>query len=391
MDEKVLIVDDDANLLAGYERNLRNRFRLFTAEGPARGLWAVKELGPFMVVVADYKMPLLDGMQFLNAVRADSPDTVRIMLTGYADLSTVLDAINKGGFFRFLLKPCPMDDLKDAIQAGIEQHRLLMAERDLVEKTLKGTIKILTDTLSMVNPAAFSHSIRVSGLANRLAVEVGIEKPWEVECAAMLSQIGCVTLAGEIMHKKYYQEKLTPDEERMFSRHPQAGRHLLANIPRLERVAEAIAYQEKHFDGSGLPSDDRRGKDIPVAARLLKVVLDFDLLTAGRMAEERAIEEMRGRTGFYDPEMLAALEAELRNRRLQDDLVKWVIREVRVRDLGLGMRLVDDVKSVDGMLLVPRGFEVTYACKARLMNFAELNDVVEPVKVREKLPPVSPA
>jgi response regulator RpfG family c-di-GMP phosphodiesterase len=385
MDEKVLIVDDDLNILASYQRSLRGHFQVTIAEGGTKGLQVLRDEGPFTVVVADYKMPQLDGMQFLSVVRKFAPDTIRIMLTGHADLQTVLAAINRGGFFRFLLKPCTSEDMREAIKAGIEQHRLLIAERDLLEKTLRGTINALMETLSMVCPVAFSHSSRVSHLSKRLAISLKVETAWEMECAALLSQIGCVTLTADTLHKKYYGEPMTLQEELMFARHPLIARHLLSNIPRLERVAEAVAYQEKRFDGTGSPPDERQGTDIPLMSRILKLVLDYDLLVARGTSEKRALEEMRGRIGWYDPEVLVELEKEIESTEAMERHVKWVIRELSSRDIGLGMRLVDDVMTKDGMLLFPRNWEVTYTCKLRLENYAQLGVLAEPLKVRERM------
>lgn len=385
MDQKILIVDDDPNILASYQRSLRSHFHVVIAEGGAKGLLAIKEHGPFTVVIADYKMPQLDGMQFLAVVRKFAPDTIRIMLTGHADLQTVLAAINRGGFFRFLLKPCTSEDLRDAIKAGIEQHRLIMAERELVEKTLKGTIHILMETLSMVCPAAFSHSSRVAHLARLLAGPLGIQEIWEMECAALLSQIGCVTLTSETLHKKYYGEPMTLQEEQMFAHHPQVGKNLLSNIPRLEKVAEAIAYQEKRFDGRGPPSEGLRGKNVPLMARILKAVLDYDLLVAGGASETQALEQMRGRLSWYDPDVFVVLENEILTTQAAEQQAKWIIRAVPSKDLGLGMSLVNDVTTQDGMLLFPKNYEITFACKLRLQNYAQLGVLAEPIKIRERL------
>ena len=105
MSNKILIVDDDPNLLAAVQRQLRKLYAIETAIGPEEGLKAISEQGPFAVIVSDYRMPVMDGIQFLSRVRQLAPDSVRMMLTGNADLQTAVDAVNEGSIFRLLTKP----------------------------------------------------------------------------------------------------------------------------------------------------------------------------------------------------------------------------------------------------------------------------------------------
>ena len=109
MKPRILLVDDDPLLLAGLKRQLRRHFRIETAPGGAEALALVQGEEPFMVVVSDYRMPGMNGNQFLAQVREISPDTIRIMLTGFADVGAAVDAINEGQIFRFLNKPCPSE------------------------------------------------------------------------------------------------------------------------------------------------------------------------------------------------------------------------------------------------------------------------------------------
>jgi len=201
MSEYILCVDDDENILKGFRRQLRGQFELETATSGQEGLELFKRKGPFAVVVSDMRMPMMDGIEFLSRVREANPDSVRIMLTGNADMQTAIDAVNEGNIFRFLTKPCSSDELAKAINAGIEQYRLINAERELLQKTLTGSIKMLTDILSMVNPAAFSRASRLRRLVGRLAAEMKLPNLWQYELAAMLSQVGCLTLLPETLER----------------------------------------------------------------------------------------------------------------------------------------------------------------------------------------------
>ncbi|MDH3727971.1 MAG: response regulator, partial [Myxococcales bacterium] len=122
---RVLCVDDESNILDGLRRHLRRHFEIHTAPGSREGLGLMEaEEEPFVVVVSDLQMPEMNGIDFLKEVRERSPDTTRILLTGNADLSSAVSAVNEGNIFRFLTKPCPNEVLIQAVSAGVEQHRL---------------------------------------------------------------------------------------------------------------------------------------------------------------------------------------------------------------------------------------------------------------------------
>ncbi len=371
MNRRVLFVDDEAKVLNSFKRQLRQHFQVETALGGYHGLEIVKKNGPFAVVVSDMKMPGMDGIQFLTKVREIAPDTVRMMLTGYADQQTAIQAINEGNIFRFMVKPCPTEAMIKSLEAGIEQYRLITAEKELLEKTLQGSIKVLTDILSLVNPKAFGRAARVRRLVKRLLDQMEVEKSWHIELAAMLSQVGCVAVPEDVLDNVYKGYVLDGNKERIFRTHPQIGHDLIANIPRLEAVAEIIAYQEKGYDGSGPPPDGKKGKDIPLGARVLKVALDYDTLISAGKSRDEALQEMRKRIGKYDPSVIGALAEATKEEP------KYEIRSVKPDELRTGMILAEDVRTDSGMLITTRGQEVTLALRKRLLNFS----ITKPIRV----------
>ena len=164
IEPRVLCVDDEPNVLAGLRRCLRGHFAVTTAVGGAAGLDALRAEGRFAVVVSDLRMPGMDGVAFLSQVRALAPDTVRVLLTGQADLEAAIASVNEGHIFRFLMKPCAPTQLLAAVDAAAEQHRLLTAERELLEQTLHGSIKALTEALALANPTSFGRATRLKQL-----------------------------------------------------------------------------------------------------------------------------------------------------------------------------------------------------------------------------------
>ncbi len=141
MTDKILLVDDDANLLAATRRQLRKKFELETARSGADGLHALNTNGPFAVVISDMRMPEMNGLEFLKQVKTSAPDTVRMMLTGIADKNTAVEAVNVVNVFRFMNKPCSSESLSRAIEAGLQQYHLIRAERVLLERTLAGNVE----------------------------------------------------------------------------------------------------------------------------------------------------------------------------------------------------------------------------------------------------------
>lgn len=375
MSDGILCVDDDANILDGYKRHLRKEFKLETAVGPEQGLQMVAERGPFAVVVSDLQMPGMSGIQFLARVREQSPDTVRILLTGNADLQTSIDAINQGQIFRFLTKPCTPEALANTLKAGLAQYRLITAEHELLEHTLSGSIKVLCEVLSLVNPEAFGRSARITRYVEAMAAELHVSELWAIKTAAMLSQIGCVILPEAVLKKVYKGEKLTPEESQLFNQHPFVAFDLIGKIPRMTRVAEIIKYQDKYYDGVGVSGDQRQGNEIPMEARILKVALDFDALESAGKTKVEAFAQLTQRKGWYDPTVVNALKTAFAKE------IKYEMRATVVADLHEGMILAEDITSSTEVLLASKGQEVTQSLIMRLQNFTGASGIRQPFTV----------
>ena len=375
VNDKVLFVDDEQNILNAIQRQLRKTVNISTALGPENGLKEVKENGPYAVVVSDLRMPVMDGIQFLSRVREISPDTVRMMLTGNADLQAAIQSVNEGNIFRFLTKPCEPDILTRTIDLGIQQYKLITAERELLQETLKGSIKVLTEVLALINPEAFGRSGRIKRYVNEIAAHLLVPEIWRIETAAMLSQIGCVVLPEEALRKVCNGQELTGEESQLFDMHPIIASEWIDHIPRMKDVADIIAYQEKHFDGSGNPRDNKKGEEIPLGSRILKVVLDFDILETKGIFQGRALTELRSRAGWYDPAVVNALEVVL------DLKANYEVKEITVEDLRPGMILNQDVIAGKEQLLLARGHEVSDVIIRKLKNFAFNDRIKEPFYV----------
>ena len=377
---RVLLVDDDLYILKSYQRQLRKEFDITIAQGGAQGLNAIRKEGPFMIVVADMGMPNMDGIAFLSRVKRLAPDTVRIMLTGYSDQKTAIKAINEGSIFRFLNKPCSMEILKKTLLDGMEQFRLIRAEKELLDKTLKGSVKILIDVLSLASPKAFGRASRLRRMAKQLMEFLEVEKAWQVEIAAMLSQIGCVGIPGETLDKLFQGDHLSEEEMGTFRVHPKIGSGLISNIPRLETVAEIILNQARPFNPSASSDEDEKENNgIALGASVLKLALDWDTLYVAGKTETEALKVISARKQKYDPRVLGALKNLLKAE------YKYEKRMVCLQELRPAMILDEDVYSEQGPLLIAKGQEITPAMCSLLKNFR----VMKPFQV--KIPVKSPS
>ncbi|MFH1516167.1 MAG: HD domain-containing phosphohydrolase [bacterium] len=374
MNTKVLFVDDDVNILNAYQRTFRRYYEIECCEGPEAGLKSLNENGPFAVVVSDLKMPVMNGIEFLSEASDVAPDTVRIMLTGNADLDTSIEAVNEGRIFRFLLKPCPNELFKDSLDAGINQYRLITAERELLDKTLKGSIGVLADVLSLVNPVAFGKATRAKKYIIEIVKKLELQESWLYEVAALFSQLGCVTIPLDVIEKVSKNEPLTAPERNMFENQNVVGAKLLSNIPRLSEVAHIIANQAKNFDGSGHQENAVQGVKIPLGSRMLKVVLDYDKYYSVNESREKSLKRLQENSSRYDPRILETLKSIL------EDEVEYEIHTLCVRDIKPGMILAQDVKNRDGLLLLTKGQEVTEAMQERLKNYARTVGIMEPIE-----------
>ncbi len=376
MTEKILFVDDEENILQSIKRELRKRFDVHTAEGGTLALETLKNNGPFAVIVSDMRMPVMDGIQLLSTVKDLYPDTVRLMLTGNADQGTAIEAVNKGQIFRFLNKPCPTSVLVMALALALRQYRLITAEKELLDKTLKGCITVLSELLSVANPIAFSSGLRIKNMVVHLAEQMHLHNLWQFEIAALMSQIGCVTLPNDILTKFYAGQPLEQTEEVMYHNHPQVGSRLLEKIPRLETVAAIIGHQlwsyEAFQGGSELP------EDVCVGAQILKIAIDFDSLLHRGCKRVEALERLKEEQALYNPEILQILA----NFKIEEEHEKII--SVDVRGVLVGMIVEQDIIATNGVLIIPKGQEVTWSLLQGLKNFSHQVEIQSPIMVRVK-------
>jgi response regulator RpfG family c-di-GMP phosphodiesterase len=365
MSDKVLFVDDDQFVLNMFQRTLRDGFEIVTTVSPEDGLDIIQAQGPFAVVVSDLKMPGMDGFEFLAKVRERAPDTVCIMLTAFADLEAAVKAVDAGHIFQLLTKPCPTDTLAQAVGAGIKQFHLIATEKELLEGTLTATIRVLTEALSVANPAAYGRAQRIKTLVASIAQTLGKEVSWELDLAAMLSQIGCMALPPRILEDMAAGNELSQDALRLYNTHPAIGADLLKRIPRMEPVSAMVGEQNQDLH----PQQ-------PEGARYLKVAADYDLLTSKGLLPHEAYGKMLSVKSGYEPALLEALGKIIAK---ESDYER---KYVNISEMNANMVLEEDIVTREGLLIMTKSAGLDNAVIQRLLKASTTLNIVEPVAVR---------
>lgn len=368
----ILCVDDEPRIVESLAVQLRRDYQVLAANGGNSALQLLKDKGAPAVIVSDMRMPGMDGATLLKHVKQLYPETTRILLTGEPGRDAAIAAVNEGQIFRFLAKPCPPDQLRSAIDAGVVHHRLLIAEKVLLQETLIGCIKALVDILAITNSVAFGRATRVKRLATGLAASTGRSSFWQLEAAAMLSQIGYISLPIELVEKLYYGKRLTSDERVLADGAPAVAQKLLGHIPRLEQVMEILAASQTKVE---LP--DGLVKD---GAGILRLVLEYDAQVAQGHSPEVALSSVRAQSTRFGVKLVENLESLVGLSAGAPE-----VKEVAVGGVTPGMVFMDDLYTQIGTLLVPKGFEVTEAFLERARNFGpailqEKVRVLAPVK-----------
>jgi response regulator RpfG family c-di-GMP phosphodiesterase len=385
----VLLVDDEQKILSSLTREL---FELeicdvVTAQSGPEGLEVLKNTPNVMVIISDYHMPGMDGIRFLGEAQKISPHSTRIMLTGAADLEMAIQAINVGRIFRFLIKPCSGEILISTIKAGIRQYLLITGEKELLQKTLNGSIKIMIDLLSALNPEIFLQASRLRDMAAKMAIELQLENTWEIDISALLCRIGSVAVPQEIINKWMQGYLLEDMEKQMIQSIPQVGESLIRNLPRFENVARGIGCQNNTFirteKGLGVLS----GEQIPIIGRILKIIIDYDRYFELIQDTQKAFKELMDHARDYDPKLLAifkekVLEFQAEIERKPGKIIQSE-RKVNIEDLKPGMILKRNVIDKNGRLVVARGTVITDILRLRLGNYYWYQAITDPLVISE--------
>ncbi|MDB5786008.1 HD domain-containing phosphohydrolase [Caballeronia mineralivorans] len=410
----VLLVDDEPSVLSSLKRLLRpTRYQVLTAESGAAALDLLTST-KVDLIISDMRMPYMSGAEFLAQAQALYPDTMRILLTGYSEIESVVRAINEGGVYRYLNKPWDDQDLLLTVAQALEQRRLLKETARLTElahkqndelrrfnagletqvlartEEIRQTVMFLEDAQrdlkrnfsTMVQVCASmielrcgvlgGQSLRIGEVGRRLALAFGMSglQAQDLFFAGLLHGIGKLSLPDELLRKSL--DRLLPEEIQFFYQHPLRAQMVLTPVAQLDHVAHIIRHQYERFNGRGTP-DGLAGSDIPFGSRILAVARDFEGLRSGGIVKqaaslEQAIVMLKSQAGTrYDPQIVDRFVELMKDPfALSGDTP---VAQIDASQLREGMRLADDLRTSRGVLLLAKDGVVSAHQIAQVKRF----------------------
>ncbi|SDT43888.1 response regulator [Actinoplanes derwentensis] len=365
----LLLVDDEESVLDSLSMQLGRDHRLLLAANADEALQLLADDGSVAAVISDMRMPGMDGIELLGRIQDDYPDVMRILHTGFGDMKTAIAAINSGGVYRYVPKPATREDILDVVHSAVSKHDHVMAERDMVDTTLRTSLHALFGILEMSSPLGFARAGRIRGLVAELTDALELDGLWELEAATMASQLGAVTLPAEVMKKLCDGNTLNPDEQALVRGMRSMVLPLIKEIPMMENVVSIV----RGLAGEAPPPGGWSGL-VEGAISVIRTAIEFETVFA-RTHDAGVAIAFLDQHGGLAPHVLYALR-----------LVKGVeisarntTRACAIADLQIGMRLASDVTAINGLVLIGRGTVVTEVMLDRLANFSRVVGLVEPV------------
>ena len=348
MNNKILCVDDEESILKGFQLNLRKDFELHMASNGAEGLEVFDRERGFALVLSDMRMPEMNGATMLSEIKKRDHEVVTVLLTGHTDFESAMAAVNEGNVFRMLSKPCPPDTLIKVLNAGLEQHDLIKSKRILLDKTLRGAVDALAQSLSTAKPLFFGRAQRVRRLANELADMLNVPNRWRVDVASVFSQLGYISLPESVCEDVYHKKDLSPEVKKLVKKLPGDIQNLIGKIPGLEEVDAILQKIDVQYR-----YEENDGKGTRLLASILRVSLDFDFYEELGHDRSVIVQTLKARKDEYDPLVTNSL-----SNLLVVAEQKFQLEEISIKNLEVGMRLAQELRLDDGFLIASCGVDV---------------------------------
>lgn len=363
MTQRILFVDDEVNVLDGFRRTLRREYEFDTAVGGHEGLELMSD-HDYAVIVSDMRMPKMSGEEFLAAAHQEQPDAIQMILSGQANLDSTVAAVNDGNIFRFLIKPVDKPALCSALDKALEQHRLVTAERELLERTLSGAVEALTEVVALVSPQVTKRTKHVVDIVEHVAPLYQLESDWQLRLSALLSGVGYAAVPGAVLEKAELGQPLTEAESAMLARHPEVTAKLLGHIPRMEGVSAIIGAVASEADTpDGL---EHHVKLLAFATSVAEGLLRGD--------DTDTVLDHLSEDATYEAELI-----DVTRRMSKGD--QLVVADLTVDELFVGARLGQDVFTLNGVMLASIGTAIGESLLERLCNFDASIGIVAPITV----------
>ncbi len=398
-----MCVDDEKSILSSLNRLLRKySYKILLANSGAEGL-KLLEQSPVDLIISDMRMPEMTGAVFLSEVSKKWPDTIRILLTGYADLESTITAVNDGEIYRYISKPWDENHLVQTIKQAlevkyleIEKNRLakelsvknkeleelnnnlekIVDERtEKIQKTYNKIVSVFTQIVELKEGNDLAgHSRRVSDLTKKICKVLNVSKKEEVDVylASLLHDIGKIGMDEKIVNEPYNQ--LSPKGKEEYQTHARRGSLLLKSLPLIEGASQIIHSHHEAYDGSGFP-EGLSGNDIPLGSMILAIANDYDNLIMGtksgnKMEWEEAIEIIKERSNIiYSSTVVAAflkVMEELIESGETYEVSEYIVSSSNIKP---GMILASDVVTKTDLLLLSKKQKITESMIEKIHNY----------------------
>ena len=353
----VLVVDDTEANVDILVDALGEIYDVSVAMDGREALEGVVEAPPDLILL-DIMMPEMDGYEACRRLKGDEryAKIPIIFLTALTEIENKTKGFQMGAV-DYITKPFEIAEVKARVKTHLKLHLAELELRELVVKTLGGAIEVLTDILSVANPTTFSRTSRLKGHVNELMSALNLTGYWQIRMAAMLSQIGSITISPETIEKIFRGQEVSQAEKETYNRHPQLGYNLIRKIPRLTEVAEIIARQQELEKVTEFQGDDQARRLIGAGSRVLKLVLDYEKLTYSGESPSAAMATLKNNEKEYGAKLLEKffhiVESEPEPPQAQMD-----VRKIYSKDLVLGMVLAKDIYTNNDILLIKAGTKI---------------------------------
>ena len=376
INQKIVIVDDnEENSLILGELCKSIGYSTEIYDNGARALESINSNLPIAVLL-DIKMKEMDGFQVLEKVKSSPKfkEIPVIMVTALDDSGSILKCLNLGAD-DYIPKPYEPTIVKARLERSIANINSIKKERIVLEKTLSGSMKILSDIISSLSPQLFGKSAKVRRIARLLAEELQYPEIWEIEVASIFSLVGCITFSPELIDKIVNNKTLTNEEKNFWENHPILGYKLLKNIPRLETVAYIVLFQNKSGLENLAESLSNKLNEVPLGSKILKAAFEYELASSKSNSMNELKNILKMREANIDEKVYKALEAVLFKESNRE------IKSILVNQLSVGMTFTDDVMTTSGLKIISKLQEATESIVERIKAVHFKIPISEPLKV----------
>jgi response regulator RpfG family c-di-GMP phosphodiesterase len=406
----ILIVDDEEIVLVALRETLtREGYKVIASPHAIHALSILKEQ-QFSVVLTDQQMPLISGLEFLARVKEIQPDATRILITAVLNLNTIIDAINKGEIYRFIVKPWLREELLVTMKNAVQRHEMILIHARLHaeslatneklsqlnaaletqiakvaeqnkqlqdaaksrEQNLRQSVELCVRAMETFHPVLGNQARRVFELCKTMAI--GMELPPEqlqtLEIAALIHDIGLIGIPRQLIRRwERSPQSLNRAEQSLIQRHPILGQEFAGFMDHLDGIGPAIRAHHERFDGRGFP-DGSKGESIPWIGRLLAVAVAYAESNLDAKSASAMIKQGSG--SAFDPEAVKIFL-----RYLPKAIVPGKQREVALSELRPGMKLAEGIYAANGVLLIADGERLTAAYIEKLRNHHRTSPIAE--------------